>query len=101
MKRSSLVLLLALACLPPSAAWAKGKSKSNNSGQTEKKGGAAPTMSPKQAQELAKCMQKCQEPAMACMEGCKGNQSCATKCSTRLTDCATRTCGDLLPEAEE
>lgn len=101
MKRASLVLVLALAFLPTSSAWAKGKSSnSSTSGKSAKKG-TAPTMSPKQAEELAKCMQKCQEPTMACMEGCKGNQSCTTKCSQRFTDCASRTCGDLLPAAED
>ena len=100
MKRTSLVLVLALACLPTSAAWAKGKSSNNSSGKSAKKG-ATPTMSPKQAEELAKCMQKCQEPTMACMEGCKGNQQCTTKCSQRFTDCASRTCGDLMPSGED
>jgi hypothetical protein len=99
MKRASLVLVLALAFLPTSSAWAKGKS-SNSSGKSAKKG-VAPTMSPQQAEELSKCMQKCQEPTMACMDGCKGNQSCTTKCSQRFTDCASRTCGNLLPSGED
>lgn len=100
MKRASLVLVLALACLPTSAAWAKGKSSNSTSGKSAKKG-STPTMDPKQAQELGRCMQKCQEPMMACMNDCKGNQSCTTKCSQRFTDCTSRTCGNLLPSGED
>jgi hypothetical protein len=93
MKRSSLLLALALSCLLPSAALAKDPAPARRDKEPK------PVMNTQQAQALNKCMTKCQEPMKACVDQCKGNQDCNMKCGTEFSECINKTCGDLLPKA--
>jgi hypothetical protein len=94
MKHASL-LALALCAALPSLALAKDPTPPRR--DKEK----APVLDNKKAQELSRCMTKCQEPMKSCMGGCRGNQDCTMQCSDQFTDCIEKTCGDLLPKVTE
>lgn len=95
MKRSSVLLALALSCLLPSAALAKDPAPTRRDKEPQ------PVMNAQQAQALNQCMMKCQSPMKACMEDCKDDQECSMDCGTKFTACITKTCGDKLPKAPD
>ncbi len=92
MKRSPLMLALALSFLLPAAALAK------NPTPPKPDANPKPLLTEQQAQALNKCMMKCQRPMKSCMDDCKGDNTCNMKCGTHFSECINNTCGDLLPE---